>query len=473
MLGRLDAERKAAVAMFHFAAWPCGATRRQRGLLLLAAVSGAAFSAAAASVAAAPPDVVVENALVLTMRDGPEYQRLPLVVREGKFADAPAAEASAAPDARVLDLTGKYVIPGLAEMHAHVPQPRLDEPHYRDDVLFLWVANGVTRARGMLGHPSHLELRDALARHEVLGPALFTSGPSFNGGNARDPRAAGRVRRQKDAGYDFLKIHPGMPKEAFHAVAEAANAAGIRFAGHVTESVGLFASLRAGQHTIDHLDGFLETLVPPQHLEDRSPLWFGADLAPHVEAKRIPALVEALRAAGAAVVPTETLLENVAGSLAELQAREEYAYLPRNLRVGYARAVGRFDAAAAAEFLRLRKRLIKAAHSAGVPILLGSDSPQIFNVPGFSIHRELEAMVAAGLTPFDALATGTSAPAAFYQHDAHWGTIAPGRDADFVALDADPLKDIANTRRIHAVMVRGRYLDRAELDAGLAAIRER
>ena len=108
-----------------------------------------------------------------------------------------------------------------------------------------------------------------------------------------------------------------------------------------------------------------------------------------------------------------------------------------------------------------------------MPILLGSDSPQIFNVPGFSIHRELEAMVAAGLTPFEALATGTATPAAFYEQGERWGTIAPGRDADFVVLNADPLADIANTRNIHAVMVRGRYLDRAELDAGLAAIRER
>ena len=433
-------------------------------LVLLLAATGAACSAAAAT-----SDVVVANALVLTMRDGPEYQRMSLVVRDGKFSDATVAT-----DVRVLvDLADKYIIPGLAEMHAHVPTPRLDEPHYRDDVLFLWVANGVTRARGMLGHRSHLELRDALARHEVLGPALFTSGPSFSGGSARETRAAQRVLRQKNAGYDFLKIHPGMAEEVFNAVASAANAEGIRFAGHVTESVGLFASLRAGQHTIDHLDGFLETLVAPEHLQDRAPSWFGADLVSRVEAKRIPALVAALRDAGAAVVPTETLLENVTGSLAELRARAEYAYLPRNLRVGYARAVGRFDAAAAANFLGWRKRLIKAAHDGGVPILLGSDSPQIFNVPGFSIHRELEAMVAAGLTPFEALDTGTRAPAAFYEQGERWGTIAPGRDADFVVLNADPLADIANTRNIHAVMVRGRYLDRAELDAGLAAIRER
>ena len=429
----------------------------------------AAFAVAVLGVSAAAADVVLENALVLTMRDGPEYSRGALLVRDGRFA-----EGEPAPDARRIDLGGSYIVPGLAEMHAHVPTQRLDVPGYREDVLFLWVANGVTRARGMLGHPSHLELRGALARHDVLGPALVTSGPSFSGGSARDAQAAAqRVRDQKAAGYDFLKIHPGMSADVFQAVAEAANAEGIRFAGHVTESVGLFASLKAGQHTIDHLDGFLETLVAPERLENRRPSWFGADLVPFVDERRIPAMVAALRTAGAAVVPTETLLENVSAKLSDLQAREENAYLPRNLRIGYARAVGGFDADAATKFLDLRKRLIAAAFRGGVPILLGSDSPQIFNVPGFSIHRELAAMVAAGLTPFEAITTGTTAPARFYGQEQTWGAIAPGLDADALVLAADPLANIAATREIVGVMVRGRYLDRAELDAGLADIRKR
>ena len=436
-----------------------------------------ALAACAATVAPAVlgADLAVENALVLTMRDGPEYRPMPLLVRDGKFV-----EGNPAAGAQRLDLSGRYVIPGLAEMHAHVPTPRSGDAQYRDDVLFLWAANGVTRARGMLGHPSHLALREALARHEVLGPALFTSGPSFSGGSARDAeRTAARVREQHAAGYDFLKIHPGMSAPIFHALVEAANAVGIRFAGHVTESVGLFACLRAGQHTIDHMDGFIETLVPAERLADRRPSWFGADIVPYVqdvqdaEEDRVAALLAALKTAGAAVVPTETLLENVTGKLADLQARPEYAYLPANLRTGYARSVGGFDANAAAAFLGLRKRLIVAAYRAGVPVLLGSDSPQIFNVPGFSIHRELAAMVAAGLTPFEAIGTGSVDPARFYGQEAIWGAIAPGLDADFIVLAADPLANIANTRRIEGVMVRGRYLNRAELDAGLADIRTR
>ncbi len=425
--------------------------------------------------AAAVADTVIQNARVLTMLDGPEYRRLDLVVRDGKFVeDTPLDGAS------VIDASGKYVIPGLAEMHAHVPVPRFDtgDSDYRKDVLFLWVANGVTLARSMMGHPSHLELREALHANEALGPALIVAGPSFSGGSARTVDAAiQRVGAQKAAGYDLLKIHPGLSRQVFQAVADTANADGIRFAGHVTAAVGLLASLDARQHTIDHLDGFIETLVSPEVLRDRRASWFGADLIDHVDDGLIEPLMASLKASGAAVVPTETLLLNVAGDLTELQARAEYAYLPESLRRSYSGAIegsaSAFTPRSAAAFLALRKRLVAEAFRAGVPILLGSDSPQIFNVPGFSIHRELQAMVAAGLTPYQAISTGTTAPARFYDQDERWGSLAPGRSADLIVLREDPLADIANTRSIDAVMVRGRYLPRAELDAGLADIRDR
>ena len=419
-------------------------------------------------------DTVIRNAQVLTMLDGPEYRQADVVVRDGVFVDEnPAANAT------VIDAAGKFVIPGLTEMHAHVPMVRFDQggERYREDVLFLWVANGVTLARGMMGHPSHLELREALEANEILGPRLITSGPSFSGRDRTVAGASSRVREQQAAGYDLLKIHPGLPPEVFRAVASTANEVGIEFSGHVTGAVGLIASLEAGQRTIDHLDGFVETLVEPARLSDRNPSWFGADLAYDVDEARIEATLEALLESGAALVPTETLLENVAGSLTELQSRDDFDYLPPNLRTGYSNAVrgsaSAFTPDSAKTFLDLRKRLIGAAFRAGVPVLLGSDSPQIFNVPGFSIHHELQAMAKAGLTPFEAIATGTSAPAEFYGQDHLWGSIAPGRSADLIVLRDDPLLEIGNTRSIEAVMVRGRYLSREELDAGLTDIRER
>ena len=429
-----------------------------------------------------PADVAIVNARVIPMNVPGVLEGRTVIVRNGRIAAIGAStDLEPGPDDRIIDAAGRYLIPGLAEMHAHVPAPQ--EPHqppgYVEDVLFLWVAHGVTLARGMLGHPSHLELRDRLQRHEILGPRLITSGPSFSGQsvNAIEPARA-RVHAQSEQGYDFLKIHPGLTRRQYDAVAEAADAAGITFAGHVPVDVGLARSLAAGQATIDHLDGYLHALVP--HLEAHPAAagsFFGIALVPHVDRDRIAEVVGETRAAGASVVPTETLMENFAaafGDLEALDARPENDWLPPRLRAAY---LQRLEAAGAMDvdadgFLALRKELIGALHRGGVPILLGADSPQIMNVPGFATHRELESMVSAGLDPFSALATGTTAPATFFDAEGRHGSIVPGADADLVLLRDNPLDDIRHTRSIDGVMVRGRWLDRALLDAGMARIRE-
>ena len=284
------------------------------------------------------------------------------------------------------------------------------------------------------------------------------------------------ARRQKKAGYDFLKIHPGLSRDEFDILAFTANDVDIPFGGHITERMGLAESLEAGQRWIDHLDGYMQALVPDiasYPREAASP--FGMDLAPYVDRSLIEGVVAQTVESGAAVVPTETLLENFANAARwqEMAGREQFRYVPRELRESYVRslsgAAATTGAEVAAQALTIRKALIKALHDAGVPVLLGSDSPQVFNVPGFSAHRELESMVAAGLTPFEALTAATTAPATFFK-TAEWGAIEPGRAADLVLLGANPLDDITASTAIEGVMVRGRWLDRAELDAGLAAL---
>ena len=425
----------------------------------------------------AADDFVISRVDVISMLEGGVRTDRDVSVRDGRIAAIEAGgTAAVAEDTLVIDGSGRFLIPGLAEMHAHVPVER----EYRDEVLFLWVANGVTTARGMLGHPDHLALREDLLAHRVLGPRLITSGPSFSGRSGGGPEAvAARVREQRHAGYDFLKIHPGLTAAEFDALARTAREAGISFAGHVTAAVGLWPSLAAGQTTVDHLDGYFEVLVPEDaDVPEGSAFSFGLGLTPFVDRARMAAAAERTRQLGGAVVPTETLSENTAGAHAwrAMTERPEFRYLPQDLRDRYVervrRAAGTITPETGAEFLAVRKALIKALHDAGVPVLLGSDSPQTFNVPGFSIHRELEAMVAAGLTPYEALATGTTAPAEFFG-TAAWGAIEPGRDADLVLLEADPLDDIGNTRRIEGVMVRGRWLGRAEIEDGLAAIAAR
>jgi hypothetical protein len=376
----------------------------------------------------------------------------------------------------VIDLEGGFLMPGLAEMHAHVPSPAQGR-QYRDDVLFLWLAGGITTVRGMLGHPEHLPLRNALENHEVLGPRLITSGPSFNGNSVTSPEQARQmVREQASAGYDFLKIHPGVPLDAYRAMAEEARAQGITFAGHVPAAVGLGEAVRQGQTTIDHLDGFMEVLVPDAAPGAGGGL-FAVGLAGDADLALLPTWIDALREAGTWVVPTETLIENVAAAdrVEMLLERPEVVYLPGDLLERYLASLenAAAGAAAARRGLEVRRSILAALHQGGVGVLLGADSPQIFNVPGFAIHRELDLMVAAGLTPLEALEAGTTAPARFFGREDEFGRLAPGLAADLVWLAADPAADIANSRSIQGVMVRGRWLDRAALDAGLAEIAAR
>ena len=263
-------------------------------------------------------------------------------------------------------------------------------------------------------------------------------------------------------------MHPGLRRDVFDAIVDAADAADIPFAGHVSTDVGLLHTLEQGQVTIDHLDGFMPLLVDDSiELPDGAADFFGLGLGPAFDRDRLPDVVAATKASGAWVVPTETPMENMADArtdLAALLERDETAYLPPGLLANYR---GRLEQAAAPfeadAFLAARKALIAALHRGGVPVLLGSDAPQIMNVPGFSLHRELEAMVAAG----------TTSPAAFFQAAGAFGVIAPGAEASFVLLRRNPIVDIARTREIEGVMVRGRWLDRAFLDAGLADIRAR
>lgn len=432
---------------------------------------------------------VFTNAHIAHRVDGQwQMQTGELLVVGERIAES-AAQVSRPPGARILDAGGGYLIPGLAEMHAHVPVVRDDDSSYRDDVLFLWLAHGITTVRGMLGHPQHLQLRADLAAGAVRGPRLITSGPSFNGRSVQDAEGARRmVREQHAAGYDFLKIHPGVPPAAMQALADEARRVGMTFGGHVPADTGLHAALDLGQRSIDHLDGYVQALVPDLEANDpgqRS--FFGVALMPRVQMDRVPAVIAATAASGTWMVPTETLFENFADAdnLAALTAREDYHYLPPDLRDRYRRALsGAVDSAPLArENLALRKALLGKLHAAGVGILLGSDSPQIFNVPGFSIHRELQSMVAAGLTPGAALAAGTVAPAHYFalpdvvsthtRSQLPFGLLAPGMAADVVMLRDNPLTDILASQSIVGVMARGWWLDAAARKAGLAAIRQR
>jgi len=426
--------------------------------------------------------VVFTNVRVIPMDRERVLEDQTVVVRGDRIAEiGPAAAIRAPANAVQVDARGKYLIPGLGEMHAHVPVPQAEQQlgaGYAERVVFLFLANGVTTIRGMRGHPAHLVLRERLRRHELLGPRLYTAGPGFSGTSAPDPATARRmVLEQKAAGYDFLKIFPGLSRETFDVLVRTADSVGIRFAGHVPAAVGLDRALAARYASIDHLDGYVERLAGWS--PDAGPEgFFGFLLADRVDTTLIAELARRTREAGVWNVPTQALMDGFVSEQdpAVLGRRPAMHYLPPSLVTQWVQAKRNaladptYNAARAQRFIALRGRLIKALHDAGALLILGSDAPQVMNVPGFSVHRELQTYVAAGLTPFDALATGTRNVAAYFGTTDSIGTVERGKIADLVLLDGNPLADITNTTRISGVMARGVWVSRADIDRRLAAI---
>jgi imidazolonepropionase-like amidohydrolase len=378
-------------------------------------------------------------------------------------------------DARIIEARGKYLIPGLAEMHAHVPP--VDDLEPMKEVLKLFLYNGVTTIRGMLGHPRHLELRSKIQSGEIIGPHFYTSGPSFNGNSVKSQAAgAEMVRDQKKAGYDFLKLHPGLTKENFGAIAKTAKEVNIPFAGHVSFDVGVWRAIEAGYASIDHLDGFVESLVPGiDTISEQETGSFGMFIAKYADEKKIPALMKALKEKNIWVVPTQSLAERWFSPYkdADAFAREpEMIYMKEETLKNWVNskkntmANPKYNADEMKNFIALRRKLIYECQKNGVGLLLGSDGPQVFNVPGFSVHHELKYMVDAGLTPYQALQSATVNVAKYFNLK-NSGMIKTGYVSDLVLLDANPLENIENTQKIAGVMLGKYWLPKQEITSEL------
>lgn len=416
------------------------------------------------SVTSAPAQsTAIVNVNVLPMTTDRIAVSQTVVVTDGIIVSIGDVDDIAVPEgATVVDGTDRFLLPGLAEMHGHVTGTGSREV---ERLFSLFLANGVTTVRGMLGRPSHLALRESIASGSVVGPRLITSGPSMNGNSVHGAADGERqVREQHAAGYDFIKIHPGLDAAEFNAIADAANALDMPFAGHVPVSVGLSGTLEKGIATIDHLDGYMAALLPADRdLSGGYGGFFDVMLADEVAEERIEKIVAATVAAGTANVSTQSLFELRVSSVPaeDLGNRPEMRFVSADNVRKWVQAKQRtinergFDAKTAARAIDIRRKLILALHRAGATLLLGSDAPQVFNVPGFSLHHELTLLVAAGLTPYQALRSGTVAPAEFLGLDT--GTVEVGKIGDLVLLDANPLDDIRNSRRVHGVLVRGKW----------------
>ena len=410
-----------------------------------------------------------------------------VLIRGGRIAAVGLATRVKVPAGAVrIDGTGKFLMPGIAEMHGHLPLQ-----DHTGELSALWlklfIANGVTTVRGMQGAALQFKVRDQVKRGELLGPRLVLFATPMAGTNVPTPeRGAELVREYQRAGYDGLKISEGLTVATFEAIARTARQLKMPFGGHVPNAVGLLRALAAGQRNVEHLDGYVEALVRdggavgdrPDSEVVRGGI-MGADwpALDRVDESAIPGLVAATKRARAMVTPTMAVWRTLFGDAdgAALARLPELQYIPARMRDQWARdQAARAKEAVPVERLRklmaVRDRLLKALADAGGLIMLGADAPQRYSVPGFSLRHETAALIKAGMTPWQVVQAATVAPAHYLGLEKEFGTVAVGKRADLILVEGNPLEDVANIFRSTGVMVSGRWLPRAELDAMLADV---
>jgi len=443
------------------------------------AALSAAVLACGLSLQAQAPVLALVGVHIVPMDRERVVERQTVIIRDGVITEiGPQDRITPPAGAQVVTLTGKYVMPAIGEMHGHLAG---SDAALNERILALNLVHGVLTIRSMQGHPAQLALRDRVASGALTGPRIYTSGPSANGKSVSSVAAAEQmVRDQKAAGYDLLKIHPGVPLDAFLALARTARDVGLPFAGHVPAAVGVHRAIEAGYRSIDHLDGYAEAaLRDGATIGPAGSGFFGTLIAQDLDDGKIPALVQKTKAADVWVVPTETLMLNflIDEPIEQAMQRPELAWVPATLRSQWESGLRSFQggpqkpsAAQRQRLMAFRSALLRQMQAAGVGILLGADSPQILNVPGIATHQELAAVVKAGLTPYQALVSGTRNVAVYFGTDAKDGTVATGKRANLLVLNANPLQDITRSIDRAGVVHNGTWHPRAELDQRLAQL---
>ena len=430
-----------------------------------------------------PTAILISDANLIDVSNGSLLGKRHMVIDSGKIKKITEEEIDSEKYSTVINGEGKYVLPGLAEMHAHIPPPTTGQQRI-EDVLFLYLSNGVTTIRGMLGHPEHLSLREKAKNNEILSPRIFTSSPSLNGNSVKSvEEAIEKVTQYKNDGYDFLKIHPGIQLAVFDQLVKTANEVGISFAGHVPVDVGIRHALESNFASIDHVDGYLEGLVPQSaNVKKNENGFFGYNFSKLADTTKINELVELTKKHRVWIVPTQSLFERWFAPVRadELLKASEMNYMPastlrnwKTVKKRYTEDNPDFNEDQWNQFNRIRLQLIRALNENGHGMLLGSDAPQLFNVPGFSIHHEIDGMLRAGMSSADIIKSGTVNPAIFFGKENIFGQLKEGLSADLILIENNPIEDITALKQIQGVLVRGNWLSKETIDSKLAEIAQR
>jgi imidazolonepropionase-like amidohydrolase len=427
--------------------------------------------------------LIITNAQLVDVSNGHIEPGVTVVVEKNRIQRVTHAERSNLKGGQVVDAKNAYLIPGLWDMHTHVYFDQTVNDG-SDLILPMFIANGITGIRDM---GSNLDLvlkaRADVAAHRLLGPRMVVSGPMLDGPTSTY-KAAIAIRTPEDGrkavdmlksrGADFVKVQSGVPREAYFAIADEAKKVGIEYEGHVPDAIRASEAIASGQRTFEHLIGIFEASSPDEdkYLTGTKTVGMFLDTYDPAREAKIIALI-----AQQHVWQCPTLYWERGQWLVDAI---DYNKDPDLAYAGHSWVTTLWPSSQKAilksldtdplpireKFVEHELDIVRKLHAAGVLFLAGTDTPAGVDVlPGISLHLELQRFVAAGFSPLEALQTATLRPAEFYNKLNDYGSVQPGRIADLVLLESNPLDDIANTRTITGVVADGRYFSRADLDA--------
>jgi len=439
---------------------------------------------------AAAADILIRNVNVIDVKTGQTLPRR-FVLIHGDRIQSIATAARATRGMQVVEGRGKYLIPGLWDMHVHL--------WYKQNQFPMYLAAGVTGVRDMGSELTQVKRwRSEIKSGELLGPHIETCGPPVDGGPSDDAKlplvvvrtpAEARVaydHLEQDLNVDFVKVLSRVPRDAYFALIERARKWGLPVAGHVPEGVSVDEAITARQSSIEHLSGVLlacssdERKIRPLRLlaierkDNNAVLNYAERVLVTFDPTKASVLFDRMARFASYEVPTMVMLRRMSYADADELARNpNLKYVPAAIRKTWSdpREIKKtIPEATLALIDRQYERcswIVEQMQRMGVPIMAGTDTGDPYTFPGYDLHRELQLLVKAGLTPLQALRAATVTPAEYLDADESLGTVAQGKMADLVLLDADPLKDIRNTQKISAVVVGGKYLSKEKLDAML------
>lgn len=428
--------------------------------------------------------VVLRNTTIIDVRGGKAVPGMTVSIAGSRIQDVgPAAKAPALQDASIIDGAGKFLMPGLWDMHAH-PNDFFDLHTHEENWMFpLFLANGVTGVRVLWGLPDHHKWRTEISAGSRLGPRMVIASPTLDGPrrgatppwrivlNAEQGREA--VRRAVQEGADFIKVYELLSRESYFAIAEQATKMGVPFGGHIPQQLTAAECSAAGQRSVEHLMGIARACTPEYEpwrqalLKSPKP-----DAFPMLDAQRrldtfdispAEAIAEVFRKNGTWLCPTRVTAFGLQAdpSLAE---NPNLRYVTAKRKASWAERVNTPDRPLLPRFQRNNAEIMRRIHQAGVGILAGTDTATPYCVPGFAVHEELRLLVNEGLTPLEALRAATYGAAVFFGKTDIEGTVERGKVAELVLLNANPLDDIANARKIDTVITGGRIFRRPALE---------